>query len=356
MTLHCLDTWDYYQYTPLALKDQFMSGSVSGALNRVLSVSEFHRDLAEGPLELSVPEWGERQEPAPGLRPRSRGDRERVAVTGKVGAFQNISVSREELGIPPQDFRSMADSTKLTLWLAEEAIKQSGILESGLPRERIGVLISQNSGEGAATITDLVFDVHYHDIIRSLRDLLPMTEDLEKTIKQRLQAGRLTVDDTTLLGRLSCAAGGFVCNRHGLRGPSYPVSAACATSLVALFNAIQMIRNDIIDAAVVGGGEEFLHPSHYIEFSALKALAGLSGVERPAHETSRPFDAQRDGMVLGEGGGMIVVERESVAKKRGVPLSGKRAFSSRYWRIDPFLPGSGQRAGAGFLWHWLSCD
>ena len=214
----------------------------------------------------------------------------------------------------------MADSTRLTLWLAEEAIKQSGILESGIPKERIGVLISQNSGEGAATITDLVFDVHYHDIIRSLRDLLPMTEELEKAIRERLQAGRLTVDDTTLLGRLNCAAGGFVCNRYGLRGPSYAVSAACATSLVALFNAVQMIRNDIIDAAVVGGGEEFLHPSHYLEFSALKALAGLSGVERPAHETSRPFDAQRDGMVLGEGGGMIVVERESVAKKRGVPI------------------------------------
>jgi acyl transferase domain-containing protein/NAD(P)H-dependent flavin oxidoreductase YrpB (nitropropane dioxygenase family)/NAD(P)-dependent dehydrogenase (short-subunit alcohol dehydrogenase family) len=347
---------------------QFMSGSVSGALNRVFSVSEFHRDLAEGPLELSVPEWEERPEPAPAPRSRSREDRERLAVTGmalvnslgnnpreileaslamksgisivppsrwdhslyfdpdprvrgktycNVGAFQNISVSRKELGIAPQDFRSMADSTRLTLWLAEEAIKQSGLLESGIPRERIGVLISQNSGEGAATITDLVFDVNYHEILQALREIIPMTPELEKAVRERIQAGRLTVDDTTLLGRLNCAAGGFVCNRYGLRGPSYAVSAACATSLVALFNALQMIRNDLIDAAVVGGGEEFLHPSHYLEFSALKALAGLSGVERPAHESSRPFDAQRDGMVLGEGGGMIVVERESVAKKRG---------------------------------------
>jgi acyl transferase domain-containing protein/NAD(P)H-dependent flavin oxidoreductase YrpB (nitropropane dioxygenase family)/NAD(P)-dependent dehydrogenase (short-subunit alcohol dehydrogenase family) len=347
---------------------QFMSGSISGALNRVLTVSEFHRDLVEGPLELTLPEWDERPAPSPAPRPRSREDRERVAVTGmalvnslgnnpreiweasvamrsgittvppsrwdhslyydpdprvrgktycNVGAFQNISVSRKELGIAPQDFRSMADSTRLTLWLAEEAIKQSGLLESDIPRERIGVLISQNSGEGAATITDLVFDVNYHDILRALRETIPTTPELEKAIRERIQAGRLTVDDTTLLGRLNCAAGGFVCNRYGLRGPSYAVSAACATSLVALFNAIQMIRNDVIDAAIVGGGEEFLHPSHYLEFSALKALAGLSGVERPAQESSRPFDAQRDGMVLGEGGGMIVVERDSVAKRRG---------------------------------------
>ncbi len=56
---------------------------------------------------------------------------------------------------------------------------------------------------------------------------------------------------------------------------------------------------------------------HFLEFSALGALAGLSGVERDPCETSRPFDADRDGMVLGEGGGMIVIERESAAKKRG---------------------------------------
>ena len=116
--------------------------------------------------------------------PRSRWDHSLYydpdpRVRGKtycnVGAFQNISVSRKELGIAPQDFRSMADSTKLTLWLAEEVIQQSGLLESGIPRERIGVLISQNSGEGAATIKDLTFDVNLHEIIRSLRDLIPMT-------------------------------------------------------------------------------------------------------------------------------------------------------------------------------------
>src|SRR4030042_286186 len=76
-------------------------------------------------------------------------------------------------------------------------------------------------------------------------------------------------------------------------------------------------RSGIIDAAIVGGGEEYLTHLHFLEFSALGALYGLSGRERPAHETSRPFDAERDGMVLGEGGGMIGIEREGLARARG---------------------------------------
>src|ERR1035441_6424228 len=75
-------------------------------------------------------------------------------------------------------------------------------------------------------------------------------------------------DDTTLLGRLNCTAAGFICNRYGFMGPSYAVSAACATSLVALYSALQMIRNGIIDAAIVGGGEDDLTHLHFLEFSA----------------------------------------------------------------------------------------
>ncbi|MBW2707431.1 MAG: hypothetical protein JRD84_14120, partial [Deltaproteobacteria bacterium] len=138
----------------------------------------------------------------------------------------------------------------------------------GIPRDRIGVLISQNSGEAAGTIIDLTFDVYSHEVIRSIQELIPMTPDLEKAVNEKIRSGRLTVDDTTLLGRLNCAAGGFVCNKYGFQGPSYSVSAACATGLVALYSAIQMIRNGIIDAAVVGGGEEPLKPSHFLEFSA----------------------------------------------------------------------------------------
>jgi malonyl CoA-acyl carrier protein transacylase len=234
-----------------------------------------------------------------------------------VGAFLDFSISRNELGIPPQDFRSMTSATKITMWLADKAIQASGILDSDIPRERIGVLISQNSGEAAGTLNNIIIRAYVHDILAAVKRAVPLTPAQESAVEREVKSGRMAPDDTTLLGRLNCAAPGFICNRYGFMGPSFAVSAACSTSLVALYSAMQMIRNGIIDAAIVGGGEEDLTHLHYLEFSALGALYGMSGRERPAHEASRPFDAERDGLVLGEGGGMIVVERESQARARG---------------------------------------
>ena len=345
---------------------------------KVRKLESFHRELAEGPLLLHQPVVGsigktpETPSSGVGRGPKRvaphRDDRERVAITGmsilnalgkspeevwaaslamksgitlvppsrwdhalfydprpqvpdktycKVGAFLDFHISRNELGIPPHDFRTMTEATRVTMWLADRAIRASGILDSDIPRERIGVLISQNSGEAAGTLTDMIIREYVHDILGAIKRAVHLTPDQESAIEREVKSGRMAPDDTTLLGRLNCAAAGFICNRYGFMGPSYSVSAACATSLVALYSAIQMIRNGIIDAAIVGGGEDNLTHLHFLEFSALGALYGLSGQERPAHETSRPFDAERDGMVLGEGGGMIVIERESVARARG---------------------------------------
>ncbi|MDD3471664.1 MAG: beta-ketoacyl synthase N-terminal-like domain-containing protein, partial [Syntrophaceae bacterium] len=240
----------------------------------------------------------------------------------KFGAFQNLEVSRKELGIPPQDFRTMAAATKVTMWLAHKAIEESGILNCDIPRERISVLISQNAGEAASTLEEMIVRASVNKILRDVKRAIHLTPEQEVAVENQIKSGRLAVDDTTLLGRLNCSAGGFICNKYGFMGPSFSVSAACATALVALYTAFQLIRNGIIDAAIIGGAEELLTPMHFLEFSALGALAGLSGSNRRASEVSRPFDADRDGMVLGEGGGMLVIERESVAVKRGARIHG----------------------------------
>ncbi len=347
---------------------QFMSGAVAGIIPRVLSLAELHQELAAGSLSLACPRMSLLGPPAV-LRPsRDEVRRERVAITGmavvnalgnsprdiweaslalksgiievppshwdhspyydpdprapektycKVGAFQDIEINRKELGIPPQDFRTMSNSTRLTLWLAHQALNESGILDADIPRERIAVLVSQNSGEVASTLRDLVIGLAAPHVVRSVGNIVALTPPQAQAAEDIIKSSLLQVDDTTLLGRLNCTAGGFICNKYGFRGPSFSVSAACATSLVALYAAYLMVRNGVIDAAVVGGGEETLTPGHFLEFSALGALAGLSGNSRLPQQMSRPFDRYRDGMVLGEGGGIIVIERESVARRRG---------------------------------------
>jgi malonyl CoA-acyl carrier protein transacylase len=359
-------------------RGQFMSGANAGLIREVQKLQSFHRELAEGPLLLHQPVVGSIEKPSetpsPGIGrglkrvAPHRDDSQRVAITGmsilnalgkspeevwaasmamksgitlvppsrwdhalfydprpqvpdktycKVGAFLDFHISRNELGIPPHDFQTMTAATRITMWLADRAIRASGILDSDIPRERIAVLISQNSGEAAGTLTNMIIREYVHDILGAIKRAVHLTPDQESAIEREVKSGRMAPNDTTLLGRLNCAAAGFICNRYGFMGPSYSVSAACATSLVALHSAIQMIRSGIIDAAIVGGGEDNLTHLHFLEFSALGALYGLSGLERPAHETSRPFDRERDGMVLGEGGGMIVIERESLAHARG---------------------------------------
>jgi acyl transferase domain-containing protein/NAD(P)H-dependent flavin oxidoreductase YrpB (nitropropane dioxygenase family)/NADP-dependent 3-hydroxy acid dehydrogenase YdfG/acyl carrier protein len=283
--------------------------------NNPLKVWKASQALKSGVVEVPSSKWNH----APFYDPRPRTPEKTYC---NVAAFMYLDISRKELGIPPQDFRTMTNATKITLWLAKNALEDSNILQSDLPRERIGVFISQNSGEAAATLQDIIIRGSTGQLVSAIKHTIPLNSDTERAVAAAITSGRLAVDDTTLLGRLNCTAAGFICNAYGFQGPSFAVSAACATSLVALFSAYHMIRNGVLDAALVGGAEELLTPMHFLEFSALGALAGLSGVRRPADQVSRPFDVGRDGMVLGEGGGMIVVERESTARKRPCAVHG----------------------------------
>jgi malonyl CoA-acyl carrier protein transacylase len=362
-------------------RGQFMSGACVGLIRDVHDLSSFHRELSQGTFLLyqgdvnlinaSLEPPAKRTERSGRQIISKRKDRDRIAITGmsivntlgnspedvwaaslamksgitqvppsrwdqarfydprphsqdktycKVGAFLDFHVDRNELGISPHDFRSMTEATRVTLWLADKAIRESGILLSNIPRERIAVLVSQNSGEASGMLTNTLIRAYVNDIIANIKRAVALSPEQERAIEQEIKTGRMAPDDTTLLGRLNCAAVGFICSRYGFMGPSHAVSAACATSLVALHSAVQMLKTGLIDAAVIGGGEENLSRVHFMEFSALGALYGLSGKQKPAHETSCPFDAQRDGMVLGEGGAMIVIERESFARARGARI------------------------------------
>lgn len=237
-----------------------------------------------------------------------------------VGAFMQVDVPRKALGVSPQDYRTMSMSTKLTLLLARRAIEASGLAQSLVPGSRVAVLTSQNSAEVASTVRGQLFNTYADEIGEIAWRAAELTTEQRTAVVRELVKEGLAVDDTTLIGRLNCTASGHICNMFGFGGPSYSVGAACASSLIALYNAVLLMRAGIIDAAVVGGGEELLTPVHYMEFSALRALAGVDDKLRTPAEHSRPFDRDRDGFVLGEGGAVVVLERECLARERGASI------------------------------------
>ena len=113
------------------------------------------------------------------------------------------------------------------------------------------------------------------------------------------------------------AAPGELAIRHGLRGPSYTVASACASATHALGDAFWLIREGKADVMVSGGSEAAVTPLGLAGFCSLRALSKRNDEPEKA---SRPFDRNRDGFVLGEGAGIVVLEELEHAKRRGAKI------------------------------------
>jgi 3-oxoacyl-[acyl-carrier-protein] synthase II len=111
------------------------------------------------------------------------------------------------------------------------------------------------------------------------------------------------------------AAAGLVAMRHGLQGPAFGVMSACASGSHAIGEAMRMIRSGDVQAVVTGGAEATLTPLAKAAFAKMEATSP-TGI-------SRPFDARRDGFVMGEGAGVLVLESEELAKERGARVLGE---------------------------------
>jgi nodulation protein E len=107
------------------------------------------------------------------------------------------------------------------------------------------------------------------------------------------------------------ASVGFVSMEFGLTGPSFIVSTGCAAATHAMAQAFLLIRHGIADRAVTGGSESSVMLSSFQAFDAARVLS---------HTMCRPFSRGRDGMVIGEGGGIVVMEELEIARKRGATI------------------------------------
>jgi 3-oxoacyl-[acyl-carrier-protein] synthase II len=115
-------------------------------------------------------------------------------------------------------------------------------------------------------------------------------------------------------------AAGLVSIRYGLKGPNYATVSACASSAHAIGDSFHMIRNGVADAMVTGGAEAAITGLTVAAFSNMKALSTRNDSPETA---SRPFDRDRDGFVLGDGGAIVVLESLEHAERRGARILGE---------------------------------
>jgi 3-oxoacyl-[acyl-carrier-protein] synthase II len=154
------------------------------------------------------------------------------------------------------------------------------------------------------------------------------------------EGGAAAVSPLSVPLMMSNAAAAALAIRHGVRGPSLAVSTACASGADAIGFALRLLQRGEADAVLAGGSEASLEPLARAAFGALDALS-KSGV-------SRPFDARRDGFVMGEGAAVLVLERAACASARGARalgvLRGYGASCDAHHLTAPREDGEGQAA------------
>ena len=141
---------------------------------------------------------------------------------------------------------------------------------------------------------------------------------------------------------ISDMAAGQVSSQFGLRGPNFATVSACASGAHAIGEALRLMRSGDADVVVAGGAEATITPMALAGFSSSRALSTRNDDPQRA---SRPFDLDRDGFVIGEGAGVLVLETEDHARRRGAPLlcelGGYGASADAYHLTAPSEDGNG---------------
>lgn len=153
---------------------------------------------------------------------------------------------------------------------------------------------------------------------------------------------RGTTSKNRIIKCMSNAIPAWISLHYGLEGPNYSVNTACASSAYAMGLGFDMIRNGTADIVIVGGADSSVNPEEIEGFNEMFALSTRN--EEP-ERASRPFSADRDGFVIGEGAGVVIMESEELALRRGATifaeLAGYALTSEAYNIMAPKKDGEG---------------
>jgi 3-oxoacyl-[acyl-carrier-protein] synthase II len=168
---------------------------------------------------------------------------------------------------------------------------------------------------------------------------LPLIEEMHKKLLER---GPSRISPFFIPGLIVNLASGHVSIRFGLKGPSSAPATACATGAHAVGDAMKVIRYDEADVMFAGGSEAVVTPLAIGGFSAMRALSTRNDEPQRA---SRPWDLERDGFVMGEGAGILILEEREFALARGAKiyceLTGYGMTSDAYHITSPSEDGDG---------------
>jgi 3-oxoacyl-[acyl-carrier-protein] synthase II len=189
-----------------------------------------------------------------------------------------------------KEARRMGAFTHFAIAASDEAVKDSGLVIDDSNAEMIGTYISSGIGDFWA---------------------------IEREHEKLLNSGPGRVSPFFIVSAIVNLASGNVSIRHGAKGPNSATATACSAGAHAIGDSFRLIERGDADAMICGGAESAITPMSVAGFDSMRALSRHNSEPTKA---SRPFDAKRDGFVIGEGAGLLILEELEHAKARGAKI------------------------------------
>jgi 3-oxoacyl-[acyl-carrier-protein] synthase II len=210
------------------------------------------------------------------------------------------------VGEDPERWKYQGRHTHFAVGAAKQAVTASGVLDSSLDPTRFGVYLG--SGEGQ------------QDFNRFTQMMMSAIEGDSLDIAKFTESGLEILNPLSELEQEPNMPAGHLAGMFDAQGPNLNCLTACAASSQAIGEAAEIIRRGEADVMLSGGTHSMIHPFGVTGFNLLTALSTHN--DEPT-KASRPFDRNRDGFVLGEGAGMVVLEELEHAQRRGAPIFGE---------------------------------
>src|SRR3989475_2773911 len=192
--------------------------------------------------------------------------------------------------IEKKELKKMARFIHLAIAASDEALQMSGLKITPENDERVGVHIG--SGIGG-------FDI------------------IEREHTALMEGGPRKISPFFIPAAIINLAAGHVSMRYGAKGPNEATATACTTSAHSIGDSFRIIQHNDADVMIAGGSEAAITPMGVGGFAAMRALSTRNDAPEKA---SRPWDRDRDGFVIGEGAGIVILEELEYARKRGAPI------------------------------------